>query len=558
MLQNYEKTDIILKEINTFIEEENGEKEIFDTKIIKKNQYKDFILPLEEALKLKSIAKINTGYTSEIEIIRINEKNKKNIEDELNEDIGNIIVKKNFSVSRYLKSKSSESKITDSESKITDIDIINALGGIEGLFNREINVLKKIFGYKYFPYLLCIDRENKCIYMTFCGKSLNKNNIPVDWMDQIIDCIQIFNQEKIYHNDLWSPNILVLNNVIKIIDFGFSSFNNESFPFTNLEKNKKYSNFFDYLDMYLKKGVNKRNQFRQILNDKKTSILYKKIFNESDKEIIYSIIIPVYNQENIFVNNLISIIEKTHDNFEIIIILDFCFDNTEKNLMNFIETYVNKLDNFIQITIFKNNDKPLFETKCDNIGFKNSIGKYCLEIQADMKMTENGYNLELTKPFKLLNNVIAVSGRCTHNLFVHDGIGKLGHSIEKTVEELKIARNKFYVYETCNRGPLLLDRNKLKELNYLDEENYFLDNSDHDLMARAYLEKKYICGYVPINFYSPISEGSTRNNKNYNNCKEYLINKKEKIILQYKTNSNPGLNKYISIWNKRSPIIYNL
>ena len=261
-LQNHENTDIILKEINTFIEEGNGEKEIFDTKIIKKKQYKDFILPLEEALKLQSIEKINIGYTAEIEIMRIDEKNKKNIEDKLNQDIDDIIVKKNFSVSEYLKSESSESEITDR-------DIINALGGIEGLLNREINVLKKVFGYKYFPYLLCIDRENKCIYMTYCGKSLNKDNIPVDWMDQINDCIQIFNQEKIYHNDLWSPNILVLNNVIKIIDFGFGSFNNESFPFTNLEKNKEYSNFFDYLDMCVKKGGEKRIKFHQILNNKK-------------------------------------------------------------------------------------------------------------------------------------------------------------------------------------------------------------------------------------------------------------------------------------------------
>ena len=49
------------------------------------------------------------------------------------------------------------------------------------------------------------------------------------------------------------------------------------------------------------------------------------------------------------------------------------------------------------------------------------------------------------------------------------GIGKLGVLIEKSVSELNIDKNKFYTYETCNRGPLLFDRQKLKQLNYLKE-----------------------------------------------------------------------------------------
>ena len=289
-----------------------------------------------------------------------------------------------------------------------------------------------------------------------------------------------------------------------------------------------------------------------------TKLLYKNVYNET-QEIIYSVITPVYNQENIIVENLQSIINNTGDNFEIIMILDYCFDNTEKNIINFLNSYDNKVKNFIQITIFKNEDKPLFETKCDNIGFKNSAGKYCLEIQADMKMVEKEYNLELIKPFNLLNNVIAVSGRCAHNLFKHSyGIGKLGVNIEKPISKLNVCKNKFYVYETCNRGPLLIDKQKLEELNFLNEEEYFLDNSDHDLMARAYIEKGYICGYVPIDFYAPISLGSTRNYKKYNNCKEYIINQTEKEILNNKCKKKLGLKKFRHKWKDKENIIYNI
>jgi glycosyltransferase involved in cell wall biosynthesis len=286
-----------------------------------------------------------------------------------------------------------------------------------------------------------------------------------------------------------------------------------------------------------------------------TEIIYSKKFCEN-AEIIYSIVIPVYNQENIIVENIQSIMDNTIGSFEIIIILDFCFDGTEKNVLNFLQTYTNSNSDFIAIRVFKNRFKPLFETKCDNIGFKNSVGKYCLEIQSDMKMTEYGYNKHLTKPFDLHDNVIAVSGRCAHNLYSSEGVGKLGMDIEKNINELQICKNKFYVYETCNRGPLLLDRKKIKELNYLDEMNYFLDDSDHDLMARAFLEKGYICGYVPIDFYAPLYLGSTRNNKTYNYCKEYLINKTEKEALkQRKTN---GLQKYRNVWIDKQPMVYDI
>jgi glycosyltransferase involved in cell wall biosynthesis len=282
--------------------------------------------------------------------------------------------------------------------------------------------------------------------------------------------------------------------------------------------------------------------------------MFKK-YTYNDGEIIYSVVVPVYNQEAIIVKNLKSIINHTLGNFEIIMILDFCYDNTEKVLFEFLDNYVNDKSNLIQIKIFVERDKPLFETKCDNIGFKNSSGVYCLEIQADMEMTQTGYNTHLTIPFKLLNNVIAVSGRCAHMLDEASGIGKLGNMIEKSIDELQLNRNCFYVLETCNRGPLLLDRKKLEEMDYLNEEEYYLENSEHDLMIRAFLEKNYICGYVPIDFQSPLSDGSTRKRDSIQ-CDKYLINEAEKIRLKEQCSKFHGLNKYMGIWKKREPVSY--
>ena len=270
---------------------------------------------------------------------------------------------------------------------------------------------------------------------------------------------------------------------------------------------------------------------------------------------VYSIVTPIYNQETIIVKNIKSILEKTDDFFELILILDFCFDKTEEVLLNYLNSFQNTRGNLIQIRIFKNSEKPLFETKCDNIGFKASVGIYCLEIQADMEMTEQGYNVELEKPFKMFKNILAVSGRCAHNLFDGRGVGKLGTTIENTLEQLEIQRNVFYCLETCNRGPLLLNRAKLEELQYLNETDFFLDNSDHDLMARAFIEKQYICGYVPIEFKSPIQDGSTRAT-NYIDCPEYKINKAEKERLSKICISS--LEKYRTHWINREPVCFSL
>ena len=53
-----------------------------------------------------------------------------------------------------------------------------------------------------------------------------------------------------------------------------------------------------------------------------------KEYNYNDIDVIYSITVPVYNQEDIIEKNIKSIIEFTLGNFELIIILDFCFSKS--------------------------------------------------------------------------------------------------------------------------------------------------------------------------------------------------------------------------------------
>ena len=238
-----------------------------------------------------------------------------------------------------------------------------------------------------------------------------------------------------------------------------------------------------------------------------------------------SITVPVYNQEQIIVENLTSIVQKTSGTFELIIICDACSDATESNIL----TWHSSLQTVPHLTrvLVLTSSQPLFETSADNLGFFCSRGKYFLEIQADMKILDTGYNMRLLQPFLRDPTIIGISGRCCCNFSITLGYGKLGMSMESTIQELGIDPNYYYIGNTCNREPLLLDGEKVKELGYLDEQNFFLDDSDHDLFARAYVQKGWICGYVPIDVYAPIANGSTRKERDALNRHAYELKKSQ-------------------------------
>jgi hypothetical protein len=244
-------------------------------------------------------------------------------------------------------------------------------------------------------------------------------------------------------------------------------------------------------------------------------------------DVFFSIVIPVHNQQDIIVRNIESIfVHTTEKKYEVILILDSCEDNTETRILEYFNTLDKEVYPLLTKILILKSEIPLFETSCDNLGFFCAKGQYLLEIQADMKMTQMGYNMKLLQPFLKRTDMLGISGRCCHSFTTHQGIGKLGMDIETSLCEIKnVNVDSFYIGETCNRGPLLLDNRKCKELGYFDECNYFLDDSDHDLFARGYLQKQWVCGYVPIEFSSPLSNGSTRKKRNELNETYYQLKK---------------------------------
>ena len=87
--------------------------------------------------------------------------------------------------------------------------------------------------------------------------------------------------------------------------------------------------------------------------------------------------------------------------------------------------------------------------------------------------------------------------------------GKLGQLIDLSINTPKELSNVIWISDTVMRGPLLIDKTKYFELGGFDIHCFFLGYDEHDLFLRASFHG-YRCGYVPIDFRSPLESGTSR------------------------------------------------
>ena len=85
--------------------------------------------------------------------------------------------------------------------------------------NREIQFLEVLKGYNYFP--KCLGFGNTYIDMDYCGEQ--PKNLKL-FKDQGQEILNILKETKIKHGDIRPQNFLILNGVIRLIDYGWSLF----------------------------------------------------------------------------------------------------------------------------------------------------------------------------------------------------------------------------------------------------------------------------------------------------------------------------------------------
>ena len=196
--------------------------------------------------------------------------------------------------------------------------------------------------------------------------------------------------------------------------------------------------------------------------------------------------------------------------------MDGCTDNSEKDVLDYVNSSSLKYKTDIKYT------DNIFENRANNIGLKECTGKYVTIVQDDQVINEKGWNTRMHKPFQTFGDVFAVTGLTAHNLMPNPNSIHLGMEEDlddcwcdildnvDIAQQRTISRDVFAVRGSANRGPLMIDLEDLKKLNYLDEAYAPQQLDDHDLMFRMRKELGKVCGCYWIDFTSDPSWGASR------------------------------------------------
>ena len=92
----------------------------------------------------------------------------------------------------------------------------------EWMVSREAKFLTQLNQYKCFPKLIAVGKNY--IDMTYCG---NRINSVKEYTEQSKNILSILKKEKITHRDVNPKNLLILNGVLYLIDWGWSLFDGE-------------------------------------------------------------------------------------------------------------------------------------------------------------------------------------------------------------------------------------------------------------------------------------------------------------------------------------------
>lgn len=286
-----------------------------------------------------------------------------------------------------------------------------------------------------------------------------------------------------------------------------------------------------------------------------------------------SYVIPVFNQEQIIRRNLSSLVLNARSTFELILIDDNSSDSTFTQVIDFLESpELRACKRWTKIIVVQFR-RQYFETMCDHVGIMRSSAKYVIEIQADMDIVEDGFDLKLVRALQSDPQLFIVSGRGVmnfadiaysygkfggseasigksfvkallrllyHRLFkafeyqisITDEVtieplpvtlvdeishfyqtgeaGRLGRSIEHVPTYEQMAANILFIGETVMRGPIIFERSRYLELGGFNLKAFYLGFDEHDLIFRAATEKSWKAGYISIGFSAPMRDGSMR------------------------------------------------
>lgn len=210
-----------------------------------------------------------------------------------------------------------------------------------------------------------------------------------------------------------------------------------------------------------------------------------------------SIVLTVYNQQNIIYENLKSIVDNSSELVkEIIIVIDGCTDNSEKE--------IDKVK--CNIPIIKIYTPNVNEVIANNFGLRICKYNYSIIFQDDMRINEKNFDKRMLKPFSVIPNLFALTARDGVDGYINGNEIKFTNTAGKDVNT---PRNIFSKRLMLNRGPIIFDNEKLRQLNYLDEIFAPIGLDDVEICLRAN-EMGWVTGSYVIDYTSEKMWGTTR------------------------------------------------
>jgi len=93
----------------------------------------------------------------------------------------------------------------------------------EQLFRNEVGWLNVVGIFKGFPSLKSFESEGFSIFTNYCGERLSKQNAPSNINTQIESILYTLQYCGCSHNDIKPEDLLVLDGVLTLVDFGWAN-----------------------------------------------------------------------------------------------------------------------------------------------------------------------------------------------------------------------------------------------------------------------------------------------------------------------------------------------
>jgi len=154
--------------------------------------------------------------------------------------------------------------------------------------------------------------------------------------------------------------------------------------------------------------------------------------------------------------------------------------------------------------------EPLYEPAADALGLRLASAGLVALAQVDTRLRAPGWFEALRAPLDARGDVVAVSARDAHQWWSRDDCGRAWASPAAAaayfadprrharkacaVKGADLPPGAFAVRDTANRGPLLLRKRYVDALGGLDDACFFDGGDEHDLFARAFVERGWVVG----------------------------------------------------------------